>query len=83
MTAWTVVTGVLLVAGLGAGLLVGARGGAVDRLVGLQFAGAAATLVLVALAALTGQSSYLAVPLVLVLLSFAGTLVFTRLAGGR
>ncbi len=29
------------------------------------------------------QSSYLIVPLVLVLLSFAGTLVFTRLLGAR
>jgi multisubunit Na+/H+ antiporter MnhF subunit len=83
VTTWTVLTGVLLVAGLGGGLLVGARGDAVSRLVGLQFAGAAATLVLIALAALTGQSSYLAVPLVLVLLSFAGTLVFARLAGTR
>jgi multisubunit Na+/H+ antiporter MnhF subunit len=83
VTAWTVLTGVLLVAGLGTGLWVGARGDAVSRLVGLQFAGAVATLALVALAVLTGQSSYLAVPLVLVLLSFAGTLVFTRLAGTR
>jgi multisubunit Na+/H+ antiporter MnhF subunit len=83
VTAWTVLTGVLLVAGLGAGLWVGGRGDAVSRLVGLQFAGATTTLVLVALALVTGQSSYLVVPLVLVLLSFAGTLVFTRLAGTR
>jgi len=30
-----------------------------------------------------GQSSYLIVPFVLVLLAFAGTLVFTRLLGKR
>jgi multicomponent Na+:H+ antiporter subunit F len=30
-----------------------------------------------------GQSSYLIVPFVLVLLAFAGTLVFTRLLGNR
>lgn len=82
-TAWTVLAGVLLVAGMGGGLLAGARGDAVSRLVGLQFAGASATLLLIAVAVLAGQSSYLVVPLVLVLLSFAGTLVFTRLAGTR
>jgi multisubunit Na+/H+ antiporter MnhF subunit len=83
VTAWLVVTGVLLVAGLGAALLVGGRGDAVQRLVGLQFAGATAALALVALTVLAGQPGYLVVPLVLVLLSFAGTLVFTRLAGTR
>jgi multisubunit Na+/H+ antiporter MnhF subunit len=36
-------------------------------------------LLLVALSVVTGQSSYLIVPLALVLLAYAGTLVFTRL----
>jgi multisubunit Na+/H+ antiporter MnhF subunit len=40
-------------------------------------------LVLMLLAQDSGQSSVLVLPLVLVVLSFAGTLVFTRLLGGR
>jgi multicomponent Na+:H+ antiporter subunit F len=79
VTAWLVFSGVLAVAGLGAGLWVGARGTAVSRLTGLQFAGGVTVLLLVALSVVTGQSSYLIVPLVLVLLAYAGTLVFTRL----
>jgi multisubunit Na+/H+ antiporter MnhF subunit len=81
MSAWLVFAGVLTVAGLVPALLVGARGEAVHRLAGLQFAGAVTTLVLVALSAAAGQPSYLIVPLALVLLAYAGTLVFTRLLG--
>ncbi|NKQ54320.1 hypothetical protein HFP15_15650 [Amycolatopsis sp. K13G38] len=55
------------------------RGNAVRRLVGLQLAGAVTVLLLVLVSLGEGQSSYLIVPLVAVLLSFAGTLVFTRL----
>lgn len=76
---WTVFAAVLSVAGLGPALFVGARGKGVHRLVGLQFAGAVTVLALVAISAAVGQSSYLIVPLALVLLSFAGTLVYTRL----
>jgi multisubunit Na+/H+ antiporter MnhF subunit len=72
---------VLMVAGLGPALWLGVRGDAVDRLVGLELGSALTVLVLLLLAQATGQSSLLIVPLVLVLLSFAGTLVFTRLLG--
>ena len=42
-----------------------------------------ALLTLLVMSQAAGQSSYLIVPFVLVLLSFAGTLVFTRLLGPR
>jgi multisubunit Na+/H+ antiporter MnhF subunit len=79
VTPWLVFAGVLLVAGLVPAVVVGARGKAVTRLAGLQFGGAVSVLVLLALCASPGAASYLVVPLALVLLSYAGTLVFTRL----
>jgi multisubunit Na+/H+ antiporter MnhF subunit len=79
MTPWLVFAGVLVVAGLCPALVVGARDKALYRLTGLQLAGPVTVLVLIAISAAVGQSSYLIVPLALVLLSYAGTLVFTRL----
>lgn len=79
MSGWEAAAGVLLAAGLAPAVLLSSRRGAVARLVGLQLAGAVAVLLMLVLTALTQQSSYLVVPLVLVLLSYAGTLVFTRL----
>jgi multicomponent Na+:H+ antiporter subunit F len=79
MTMWEVFAGVLAVGGLGPALWVGARHSGVARLVGLQSTGSITVLLLIALSAAFGQSSYLIVPLVLVLLAYAGTLVYTRL----
>jgi multicomponent Na+:H+ antiporter subunit F len=79
VTAWTIAAGVLLVVAAGPGLLLAARGGALLRLAGLQVVTACVVLLFVVLSVASGQSSLLIVPLVLVLLSFAGTLVFTRL----
>ena len=79
MTPWLWFAGVLMVAGLVPALVVGARGKGVTRLAGLQLGSAVSVLLLVALCASPGASSYLIVPLALVLLSYAGTLVFTRL----
>jgi multicomponent Na+:H+ antiporter subunit F len=79
MTMWEVFAGVLAVGGLGPALWVGARHSGVARLVGLQSTSSVTVLLLIALSAAFGQSSYLIVPLVLVLLAYAGTLVFTRL----
>jgi multisubunit Na+/H+ antiporter MnhF subunit len=81
MTPWLWFAGGLLVAGLVPALIVGARGDGVTRLAGLQFGSAVSVLVLVALCASPSASSYLIVPLALVLLSYAGTLVYTRLLG--
>lgn len=79
MMPWTIFAGVLCVAGLGPALVVGARDKALYRLTGMQLAGPVVVLVLIALSVVTGQSSYLIVPLALVVLSYAGTLVYTRL----
>ena len=83
MSAWLLATGVLMVGGLAPALWRGARGHPIDRLVSLQFASATAVLVLLLLSQAANQSSYLIAPLALVPLSFAGTLVFTRLLGPR
>jgi multicomponent Na+:H+ antiporter subunit F len=80
---WLLFAGVLLVAGLGPALYVGARGGTASRLLGLQLTGTVSALMLVALSVAVAQPSYLIVPLVSVLLSYTGTLVFTRLGGER
>lgn len=83
MTGWLVVAVVLLVGGIGPALLLCCRGDAVDRLVGLELTGAIGVLVMLVLTHAVDESSYLIVPLVLALLSVAGTLVFTRLLGPR
>jgi multisubunit Na+/H+ antiporter MnhF subunit len=80
---WLLFTGVLLVVGLAPALWVGARGSTASRLLGLQLTGTVSALALIALSVAVGQPGYLIVPLVLVLLSYAGTLVFTRLGGQR
>jgi multisubunit Na+/H+ antiporter MnhF subunit len=74
---------VLMVGGLVPALVLISRGDVVARLIGLQLLSAVTVLVLVLLAQGFGQAQYLIVPLVLVVLSFAGTLVFTRLLGRR
>jgi multicomponent Na+:H+ antiporter subunit F len=83
VTPWVLVSGVLLVVAAGPGLLLAARGDALGRLAGLQLVTACVVLLFVALSVASGQSSLLIVPIVTVLLSFAGTLVFTRLLRTR
>lgn len=79
MNGWELTAAALMVGGLVPAVLLAARGDAVDRLVGLELAGSVAVLLLLVIAQAAGQPSYLIVPLVLALLGFAGTLVFTRL----
>jgi multisubunit Na+/H+ antiporter MnhF subunit len=80
---WLLAAVVLVAGGFAPALYLTSRGTAVERLIGMELAGAVAVLVLLLLAQGFGQPQYLIVPLVLVLLSFAGTLVFTRLLGTR
>lgn len=82
MTWWVIAAGALMIGGLVPAMILAGRGPAAHRLLGLEMAGASGVLVLMVLCQAMNQSSYLIVPLVLVLLSFAGTLVFTRLLGG-
>jgi len=81
MTVWPLAAGVLLVGGLVPAMIIAYRDTAARRLVGLELASATGTLVMLVLCQAFNQSSYLIVPLVLALLSVAGTLVFTRLLG--
>jgi multisubunit Na+/H+ antiporter MnhF subunit len=81
MTAWVIAAGALMLGGLVPAMILAGRGPAAHRLLGLEVAGAVGVLVLMVLCQAMNQSSYLIVPLVLALLSFAGTLVFTRLLG--
>ncbi|GEL19082.1 monovalent cation/H+ antiporter complex subunit F [Pseudonocardia asaccharolytica] len=83
MNPWLAGAVALLVGGLGPALWLGARRDPVHRLVGLELGGAVTVLILLLLSQAAGQSSYLIVPLALVLASFAGTLVFTRLLSSR
>ena len=81
MNWWLVAVGALLIGGLGPAMILAYRGPDRHRLVGLELAAAIASLTLLLFIQAINQSGYLIVPLVLVLLSFAGTLVFTRLLG--
>jgi len=73
----------VLAGALAPALLLAGRGDSVDRLVGLELVSALVTVLMLVLAQVQHQSYYLAVPLVLVPLSLAGTLVFTRLLDAR
>jgi multisubunit Na+/H+ antiporter MnhF subunit len=83
VSGYTVCAVALVIGGLGPALWISARGEALDRLVGLELVSAISVAVLLLLAQITALSYYLGVPLVLAALSFAGTLVFTRLLGRR
>jgi multisubunit Na+/H+ antiporter MnhF subunit len=74
---------VLIIGGLIPGLVLVSRGEPNIRLIGLQLQSVVTVLTLLLLAQGFGQPQYLIVPLVLVVLAFAGTLVFTRLLGRR
>jgi multisubunit Na+/H+ antiporter MnhF subunit len=69
----------LAIGALGPAVWLGIRGAAQHRLVGLAVAGSVMVLLLMLLSQVTGQSSMLILPVVLTVLSAAGTLVFTRL----
>lgn len=83
MNEWLAACAVLLGFGLIPALWVGSRGDGVRRLVGLQLSGTISVLLLMVFSHAVSQPSYLIVPLVLVVLAVAGTLVFTRLLGPR
>ena len=83
MNAWLVGVLALVGVGLPVATWIASRGDPVDRLVGLELAGVVATLALLAFAQAVAQPSYLIVPTIAVVLSFAGTLVFARLLAPR
>ncbi|GHD90907.1 monovalent cation/H+ antiporter complex subunit F [Streptomyces naganishii] len=79
MNAWLIGALALLAGAFAPAALLTARGEPTDRLIGLEIGGVVVVLFLLLLIQGLGQPSYLIVPLVTVLVSFAGTLVFTRL----
>ncbi|HEX8009238.1 MAG TPA: monovalent cation/H+ antiporter complex subunit F [Trebonia sp.] len=83
MSAWLLGSIVLLLGGLVPAGWMAARGTAVDRLVGLEMGGTVTALELMLFSQAEGEPQYLIVPLVLALLSLAGTLVYTRLLAPR
>jgi len=83
VNAWLVGVLALVGVGLPVATWIASRGDPVDRLVGLELAGVVATLALLAFAQAVAQPSYLIVPTIAVVLSFAGTLVFARLLAPR
>lgn len=78
---WTVASIALLAGATPPAIWLSARGTAAHRLVGLQMVSTVTVLVLITASLAAGRSDYLIVATVLVLLAFAGTLVFTRLIG--
>ncbi|TSD95388.1 hypothetical protein FOS14_18715 [Skermania sp. ID1734] len=83
MNNWLLGALILLAAGFGTALWLSSRGAPEDRLVGLEISGVVTVLTLMLLSQGLSQPSYLIVPVVMVLMSFAGTLVFTRLLARR
>ena len=81
MNAWLWASLVVLVAGVAPSLALASTGTAMSRLVGLEAASSTTTVALLLLAQGFDRSSYVDVALLLALLSFTGTLVFTRLPG--
>jgi multisubunit Na+/H+ antiporter MnhF subunit len=79
MSGYGVLAMILLVGALGPVLLMGAIGTALQRLVALEIGGSVIALFLLVFVEVSGETYELIVPVVLVPLAFAGTLVFTRL----
>jgi multisubunit Na+/H+ antiporter MnhF subunit len=80
---WLIAGTVVLLGGVAPALWLTSRGDPVERLFGVEVGGACVVLALLLLSRGFEQPQYLIVPLVAVVLSFAGTLVFTRLLQPR
>jgi multisubunit Na+/H+ antiporter MnhF subunit len=84
VSAYTICLIALLGGGLVPSLAIASRGEPSHRLVGLELASGVIVFILILFSQVgPGQSYDLVLPLVLVPLSFAGTLVFTRLMGAH
>lgn len=81
--SWLIAATIVLLGGAAPALWLACRGDPVDRLFGLELGGGCTVLALLLLSRGFDQAQYLIVPLVAVALSFAGTLVFTRLLAPR
>ncbi len=82
MTGYEVCEATVMIGGLTPALAMAARGRPGDRLIGVVLTGAVVTVAMLLMSNISAESYELIVPLVLVVLSVVGTLVFTRLIGG-
>ncbi len=82
MTGFEICAVALMVGGLLPALTLAATGRPVDRLIGVALTGMVVVVAMMVIGQVIEQSYMLIVPLVLVVLSVVGTLVFTRLVGG-
>jgi multisubunit Na+/H+ antiporter MnhF subunit len=78
MTTSRICAQLVLLGGFAPALLLACCGDAVARLVGAQLCASVLLAFLLLFAQLGGESTYLSLPLVLVPVSVAGTLVYTR-----
>lgn len=83
MSGYEALTLVLLLGGVAPAVLLASLGRPTKRLIGLELAGSVVTVVFLLMAQSSGLSYELILPLVLVPLSLAGTLVYTRLLAPR
>lgn len=79
MSGYEVCAAALIIGALPPALFLALKRRPVDQLIGVEMASAVITVAMLLVAQVTGQSYELIVPLVLVVLAAAGTLVFTRL----
>ena len=82
MSGYAILALALLIGGLGPVLVMGAIGHSFNRLVALEMGSSIGAIFMLIFIQVSHQSSELILPLVLVPLSLAGTLVFTRLLDG-
>lgn len=82
MTGYEICEAVLMLGALLPALVLAATGRSGDRLIGVVLTSAVVTVAMLLMGQISGQSYELIVPLVLVVLSVVGTLVFTRLISG-
>jgi multisubunit Na+/H+ antiporter MnhF subunit len=81
LTGYEIEAAAVMIGAVPAALFLTATGTPEARLVGLELVTGAVTVAMLIVAQVVGQSYELIVPLVLVVLSVVGTLVFTRLLG--
>lgn len=79
MTGFEVCIVVLLLGALAPAVVLGSTGRPTNRLIGLELASSVLAVLFILFVPVTDLSYELVLPLVLVPLSFAGTLVYTRL----
>lgn len=81
MTGFEICAAALMIGGLLPALSLAATGRPVDRLIGVVLTTVVVVVAMMVVSQVIEQSYMLIVPLVLVVLSVVGTLVFTRLLG--